>query len=126
MFTAWSKLLFWRKRQREEKEEQQTPTLIQIFKKRECKLIRKQRMISEKIFGNANTQMKPKDSNDTENEEIAILSDGSTGDHEKKNVSKEDFDHFKCTRWKNLLFLSRTLWCGHSLWIQWMYEWILK
>ena len=79
-------------------------------------------MISEKIFGTANTQMKPRDSNDTENEKIAILSDYSPGDHEKKNVSKEVFNHFKCTRWNGPTFLSRTIRCGHSLWIQWMYE----
>ena len=101
--------------------------LLKSSEREKNKLIKKQLIISKEIFGDEFSTDPPSQESDKTASQIAFPSSLELKDEtDLKQITKEDFNQFLWTKWNNLLFLSRTLWWGHSLWIQWMYEWILK
>ena len=87
------------------------------------KLIEKQAILNKQLFNSDQSDEEEgfisKRRKIEEDKEIEVEADG-------KQITKKDFEDFNWTKCQKLLFLSRTLCCGHSLCIQWTYEWLLK
>ena len=97
----------------------------QFLKRGRNKLIEKQTLCIDELAdhdfnSSLNMNAQSKRVKQTDSNDINLNAD------DVMEITKEDFDKFNWTKWQKLLFLSRTLWWGHSLCIQCTYEWLLK
>lgn len=141
----WSKLpniFLWRRKRNHSEEDKKAASkectqLITKFKKRESKLIEKQKHIHDSMFNNLFEIQDPLEADRpsiTKNDKrtfepeakVSLGADQSSTETQISKISVEDFSNFLWSKWKNGLFLSRTLTCTHSIWLEWTYKYVLK